>query len=331
MGTLERLRRIQIGKETVKGTSVASTAQLLANSFDTPLAPEIYYPEQQLGLLAEQHAGVQVNTVVDHTWETECTFEQILYALLAGMKGGVTPTGAGADKTWTFDPSATGASDFDAFTIEKRFSDGTTNYDREYPYSLVKSIKLTGEVNGIVKMTVEWLSQKEDTSTMTAAIAAPTAWEIPVTNLGKVYIDTTWAGLGTTQVSGQIHSFEWTFMTGIDRRFYMDGNLYFSRHSRMKREAELKLKMDVSTQSEALRPLVTSRAKRYVRVSLLGSVVGSGVKTINLDGAYVIDPIGAEDTRDGDDAVEITGKSRYDTTGAQDVKVIVINSLAALP
>ena len=331
MATQLNLRKTQIGRETTPGTSVPATALLLNTQFATTNNPAIHYPNQQRGLLAEEHAGVQLNRMIDHTWATELTYEQVLYALNMGMMALVTGTGAGADKTWTFAPSPTGATVENAFTLEKRYTDGTTNFDFEYPFTIAKTLKASGRENGIWTMSADLLSAREVTAAITAAIAAPAVWEPAVFNLSKVFIDTTWAGLGTTQVLGQVYGVDWEFDTGLERRFYADGQLHFSRRTRNKRQAKLSLMADFGTQAQAFRDAVESRAVFYIRVECIGTVVAATNKKIQFDGKYVVDPTGAIQENQGEDVMTIPLVSRYDTTGAQDVRVTVINTLAALP
>lgn len=324
------LRKVQIGRETTPGTSVAATAVLLNNRFDSSVAPAIHYPVQQRGLLVEQHPGIQVNQVVDHTWETEVSFEQILYALNMSMMALITGTGAGADKTWTFAPSPTGATDINTFTLEKRYTDGTTNFDFEYPHTFARQLRISGRQNAVPSMAVDLSSANEVSAAITAALTAPAVWQVPAVNMGKVFVDSTWAGLGTTVLAAQVFGFDWTYITGYERRYYLNNQLGFSRRRRGKRSTRLALQMDYHTQAQAFRDAVLSRAAFAIRVQLLGTAVGGGVHTINLDGWYVLDPTGAITTSEEEDTITIPLMARYDPTGAQDVRVTVINSLGTL-
>jgi hypothetical protein len=225
-----------------------------------------------------------------------------------------------------------GADDFKSFTVEKRYTDGASPLDREYRYTLCRELEISGEANGIVTMKADLFSKDEVEATITPALVAPAIWEPAVTNLGKVYIDTTWAGLGGTVVAATVYGFTWKLMTGLDARYYMDGGLGFSLHGRQKREVELTLRLDSGANSEVLRDLVESRGIRAVRVTLEGTVIPTTAitKKIHLDVMGPVDPVGAESDRDGDDTLEITVRSRYDPTGAQDFRCIAVNAATAL-
>lgn len=177
MGTAQKfLRAFQSGFETVYGTPVAATQKLVANNFNSPVTPGIYYPDQQRGLLAEVHPGVQTSIVVGHDWETELSFEQILTMLDIGVKHVATPTGAGAEKTWLYAPSATGSDAIGSITVEKRETDGTTNWDYQYPGTQAKTIEIAGAANGIFTAKAGLFSKTEAAAAITAAIAQPSGF-----------------------------------------------------------------------------------------------------------------------------------------------------------
>src|SRR3990167_1553503 len=113
------LSKVQIGKETVKGTLVAANRRLVGNfrarriqEMETfqDLDVGLYAWTAQAPLLTKQASELEFNCPLD--------FQQILLALESGMKGAVTPTGGGADKTWTFTPATATGAVIETYTFE---------------------------------------------------------------------------------------------------------------------------------------------------------------------------------------------------------------------
>lgn len=326
------LNRIQVGQEITKGTIVPATAVLLVNKATFTGQDGVYIPRQQKGLLADASAGVLTSQNYQWSMETDVSFQQILYYLNMGLKKVLTGTGAGADKTYTFAPSATGADDFLTMSMEQRRTDGTNNVDRVFSYGMVSSIEIAGALDGSTTLKVEGFCQDEVSTGFTAALTIPATFMIPAAQSWKLYSDANWAALGTTQISGQLYGFSWKLNTGLTAAMYM-GSLDMARHRRNMRGVELSLTLDHEMTAGFLETLKTrkrSRALSYLQLEVLGATLGAGTYKIELDGAYSADDVPDSDDHDGEQFATVKLTSKYDTTGAQDIRAVVVTDAAAL-
>lgn len=334
--TKSYMRIIQVGKEAIGtvNTPVAATARLLHRTWNTDDASDVYRPTWQSGVRAQVNAGVVTGETVGHDVQVEATFEQIMYWLEMSMLGGVAPVGAGADKTWTYLPPITGDPGLRPFTVQKRLTDGAgLNIDRRYPTTLASQIILSGDINGVVECRARLFSiREEDPGTFTAAIPVAGAVELMPVWAGKLYQNNTWATVGTTLVSDRMMSFTWTLNTGLSLRRRQNGTLYASGVRAQQRSAELRLVLDSSAESQAIRAAVKSRAAFAFRQRFEGSVVPTTAitKKLDIDGYYTLDSVPAEGDDAGDDTIEFTMQSLVEPTAQQDIRITLVNGVTAL-
>ena len=117
---LEALRRIQLGKESARGTEVAADSTLIGA---VSLTPNIAYhrPMDERNSLAEFRRSIATAHMSALQYTGDLTYEQVCYFLAMTLEGGE----SGADiasattaKDWTFLPSLTSRNNQDAFTME---------------------------------------------------------------------------------------------------------------------------------------------------------------------------------------------------------------------
>lgn len=328
----------QIGKETTPGTAVAATNKLLVSSLSIDPGATVRHGPRTVGVLAPYGVRSVTRKLAELRVSTPVSFEQVLYYFLMGLKGGVTGTGLAAPYTWTFDPSETADPAPTTFTVERRLKDmlATPGYDDirvEYCFARQLVIRGSEGEDSVWELEADIVGRQVSASTFTAGIAVPTVEDALVYKT-TVYINDTWAALGTTPVLGQILDFTWTFDTGLLPLFTPDGNLYFSSYSfgggeGRARGVTIELTMLCSTQMATERTKAQAQANRFVRLS----VAGSDDRAITLDAAVVHESgdIATVDARDGLHIVSMRLVPIYDSTGAAHVKAVVKNNLQTLP
>jgi len=117
---------------------------------------------------------------------------EIIELLLLGIQGAVTPTGAGADKTWTFKPSAT----LDSATM--RWHDGARPWRASGIY--VGKLNIKGSVEGENLCTADLFAKTIVQEALTGGLASRTpavfeGWE------SKIYIEAFGGTPGTTNIA----------------------------------------------------------------------------------------------------------------------------------
>lgn len=219
----EGLDLYQLGKETVRGTLVAATSKAAVQRIDFEPTDRFDRPALAKGLL-HRHPGSET-VIVRGTRvtipETSLVYDQHHHWLTAGVKGGVTATGIDP-YTWTFARSLTADPAPDTWTLERRATDGTTPIDEEWGYFFVTQYKWIYRADQPLRFALQGFARRVQGSTLTAALALPTI-EIPASPLCKIWIDSTWANLGTTQIVSQVIRADVTFNTGLQPFHSFDG------------------------------------------------------------------------------------------------------------
>ena len=90
---ISSLRKVQIGKESTKGTAVAATAAL-RGLLKMNEAPSIHIANEERATLADVKRTVKTGNLVNLSYEEDATFEEILYFLMMGVLGNLNPTSA---------------------------------------------------------------------------------------------------------------------------------------------------------------------------------------------------------------------------------------------
>lgn len=338
--------QISIGVETTPGTSVARTRRLMTRSATFRVMEEDEeFLEHMHGVLARQVlTPVRVRNGVEFEVPLELDFENVLLALLAGVKGDVTPTtpGTGEARLWTFEPLNTATIAPKTYTLEWVESDFTDNWAYLSPYIFATAFEVTGGETGVPTLTLSMVGRKSASTTKTT-IAIPTltfkgnlAW--------KLYLDTTWAGLGTTAKSGQVYGFRYRFSDFLRPEYYLDGrsDLDFAIHEFAPRVADLSVDMVVHPDAGKLLPAeITAKDagdKRFIRLEITGAAFsapdGALSRYIRIDGAYRHAPDSMREhgrDRNGNMIVTMHLQSVYDATAARDVRFAVQNNLATYP
>lgn len=335
--------RIQIGAEVTPGTRVAATRRLIGSgvSFTREQAVEPFEDHVSGTLVRAVRSPVVTRngTLLEYT--APMSFEEILIPLLLGMEGGVTPTGAGDEKTWVFDPAVNAVPDQDSYTFEWVEDDLAGNaYEVEAGYAFLESFRITGGVEGVPEMVINVRMRKAAESTATAAIAIPIETEAP-NLLWSHFMDEAFADLGDTQVLGQVISFEYEYTTGLTARYYQDGNvdLDFSGVQAGKRMAELTLTVAINPAASGSFVRDEQAAKdagslRFHRLQIDGPTIDTLPAQVIIDGAYYHADDSMSERGSDDDGVLVTTVhllSALDPVASRDVGVTVVNSLATFP
>lgn len=338
---------LQIGEEVTSGSPVAATRVIVAD--------EVRY-RRQMGMrdFSSQMTGVlsrsvRPNLVTRQGSEVEVTlpmdFEQILWALQSGMTGGVTPStpGTGEARLWTFTPPVAADPAIDTYTVEFVEDDLTNEAEMEFPFGFCSEIEITADIDGTAELRMVHMGRKTADSTKTPALALPVLTYAPDLRW-TVDIDSTWATLGATQVTGQVIGFTWRWSDFLFPRFTHDGrvdNDFNALGFRGARVADLTINVLVDPAAGGIVNLEEANKEaaipvgRAIRLEILGpafTAPDAGLfRMIRLDGFYDH----AEDSleeRGNDDEGNLTAvlhfRSTHETVQAQDVQVEVQNNLA---
>jgi hypothetical protein len=242
------------------------------------------------------------------------------------LKGAQVGAGAGADKTWTFTPSATAANAPEAYSID--VGDDTQNWRLQY--GMVKSFKLAAGLGDVTSLEMEGFAQR----------AVKGAKASPAINAGIKIPGDIWtlkvaaniAGLGAASViTNFLVDWELEVMTGLRWRHYMDGNLFGSQH--VETDIAWSLDMTVESTAQAVTEFydkAIAGTMSFLRLKATGPALGGSNYSASIDMPvlYDVPEIIASDD-DGVNLYKVKAHGADDTTNG--IIPVIVNSIAALP
>jgi hypothetical protein len=159
MPGIKKLRKIQLGQESVAGTKVNATA-IWRGTGTVDDAREIVLPDEDIGYLSGVNRSyIPKLGAVLNLDATPATFEQLPYLFQAGIAS-ATPTqdGAGTGYVSTFTLPTTSANTIKTFSVEHG-----DNTQVEYgTYAFAEEIVITGAPGEAVQMASRWRMRNTD-------------------------------------------------------------------------------------------------------------------------------------------------------------------------
>lgn len=338
--SIKLLETVQVGKETVKGTAVAATRRLIGDGRYERIQDVYEFLDQNSGVFARvPRQGVVTKHGTALEMKGPLDFQQILLPCLSGMKGGVTAVGAGSDKVWTFDPSTSVPPALDAYTLE--YTERSPNHDAEMEcaYGITEEIEITASTDAMSELRYRMFGRATADSTMTPALTVPTL-ELAAPVRWGGFVDTTFAGIGVTQILAQIYGFRWTYKNAVHPGFYLDNRstLDFGTEEYGRPECELEIDVvhdpDPAKFVQVQEAFKTAQTLQFIEMRLTGAVLGASTYLVKLQGAYyhMADSMQQRgNDRDGNQTVRMHFGSAYDPVSAFHVKAIITNNLATFP
>jgi hypothetical protein len=264
---------------------------------------------------------------------------QILPLLFGcGLKGGVTAsmtTPLQNDYLWNFTPSlASGVSNAqDSFSLQK--GDDTQAFLVDY--CMFERIKIAGQVAqgadaAPVTLDAEMFGRQWTPGSFTGAIGIPTVTPMSA-KLARVYLDTSWAGMGGTEITNALRSFEIDILTGVHATFSGSGNKYFSKFEEGIIGAQITMTLEGKTAANAIYSAFHTdpQVLQVVKIAINGPQIGSGTNhnlSVAVGGMWdEVVPLGEEDRGNNLHTMVLGGL--YDPTGAKMIDVQVTTNANA--
>jgi hypothetical protein len=332
------LGKLQLGKESTPGTSVAATTIWRGAGSMIEDQRLVKYVEELVGILGgtnrsyipELMAGIKLA-------DTELTFQQFAYLLV--MSGWCSATGVadgvGTDFIYTATVPTTSTNSMTDKTYS--FRGGDDHEVELLEYGFCSEFTISGAIREAAMMGGVIMGRQAAVSAFTGALTLPSVREAMVQK-GKVYLDATSGSFGSTQVTSQITGFEVNVKTGLKPQFTLDGTLYFTKILQADPEITGKLTfLHDSGVNGAAGEKLNWRAEtpRLLQIKIEGAAVATPGTTYSVETLIVNLPIkwdkfSALEGKDG--ATLVTGEftSKYDETEATSGQFIVVNELTAL-
>lgn len=329
-----QLRKIQLGAESPAGTLHAATT-IWRGTGTTRDDREILFATEDVGILSDTDRSFtqKIEASIAMT-PTEATFEQLPYILAASIKNVVTGSadGAGTDKIYTYPFSTTTQNTIQTFTIESGDNSGAEALN----YGYVDQFVLDGQIYKPLMMSANWVGRQSVPQAFTGALT-PILVDVPIIfGTGKLYIDEPGGTIMTTQVSGSLKSFKFTYKSGIERVPTVE-NLYFTSHAIVDPKATFDIVFYWDTNAIAEKVKFRAETARLIALKFEGPSVATGGTTYQKKTLILQFPGGKwtkwSEIQDdgGHDVITASFESRYNVQGAVWGTVIVVNELTTLP
>ena len=320
------LEGLQFGIETTPGTLVAADTRVVVAEGGT-------FSEMETRMMNEAPRGVTAEVETLRTRRhSELTIEgwyngaEILLPLLCGLKS---TTGAGAAPyVWTFAPRLTRPETLKAATFEISYTDGATRHRQvEFGYATCSRIGLDLALGEPAMYSADFFGRAAQASSYTAALAVLSTRNPVQSDLFGVYIDPTWAALGTTKKSGLVRSASLEIMTGVGPDYTLDGRSDLDMTQLMrggKITGTLDLTMEFDGEGSDEYDAWKAGTRRAIR--LLATGPGNNITQIDMWGEYTEPPSFA--VEDGLRTMSIVLRIMYDATSTNAVSWMVTNDVA---
>ena len=313
--SLEALRGIQAGIEAAaaQGVAVPSTKKWIGTM---TLTPDITFhrPVDERQSLAEFRRSVKIAQKGALRYESDVTFEQIIDFLGMAVRGSVDSAaivGGTTSREWVYKPNLTSRNDQDSWTVEY----GDNSQVWEAKYVICNSIELSLAMDETVKLTADLASNLPVKSAFTGGISDPDVTEV-TTNSCSVFIDNTWATLGTTKKADLVAGGTVRLVTGIMPRQRLDGSFDFARTAEQRRHLEIDLDFIANSDGVVEFDAWEAQTDRAVRLELVGPLIETGINyslIIDAFGRYTTSP-NLYDSADGENTFRLSLSSHQDTT-----------------
>jgi hypothetical protein len=309
--------------ESVKGTDLTPTRLLYPSAMEekrevgtisiTPLRNS-YRP------VTAAYPGIDKATL---KFEGPFLYDEQAFWLSLAVKGGITGSGGGADKTWAFLPTAA-TDDVKSATLQYGWYGGPTLW--KLNYCEIQKYRLAWEKAKEVTWGADIITPKvpADLGAFTGSLS-----ELPhVPALGStwaLYIDST--TIGSTPDPLAV-SADWELDKGSVVTYPANGTTYGLDVVRPKAETwKLNVTRLYATNTE--RTAYAAKTERKIRLKTTGPVLGGSFYSFTLDCYGYIDDIGFTEV-DGIIAEKMTILPIYDAGAGSDYVISLVNSLGTI-
>lgn len=334
-----KLAKIQLGDEgTASGYNTGAGQATKASAIWR--GPAGFFDDEEIPVFVEEDTGrfsgsdrtyiPKAGAVLDMP-ETEATFEQLPYILMAGVEAespGQVTNSTGTAFTWTFE-FATGTG---KETMTYTFEVGDNQEQEEAAYMFVEDFHITGAVDEAVKMSATWRGRQVSVTDWTTGISLASVEEI-IFNKGVLSIDATGATIGNSPVSGTLIDMDFHAVTGVVAYQTASGQLYFYATKQVGPEITLAITFEHDGTAVTEKAYCKSGTARLIRIYWEGSVVGdeSTARKLQIDMAGKWANFDILSEKDGNNIVSGTFNVREVTADGLYCNLVMINALSALP
>jgi hypothetical protein len=320
------LRSIAYGMEATPGATAVPATLLVGDGLHVSDVAR-WAPTQELGLrgAVRPAGGVPVLGRSALRFESEADFEQVMLFLETSL-GAATTTGSGPyTHSYLVDPSA--APQPRSATVQLRIDSGFGEIEkREFTFATTRRLTLEVAEGQTSRLAAELVGRADAASAQAVPTTMLARTPIEASDV-ELFVDESWAALGTTPLSGALRELSLDLLPGLEPEYTLDERvgLDFSRLRWGRLQGALRFEIDHDATSAAEVAAWRAGTQRFVRLR-----AASSTKELRVDlaGHYIGRPVLH---RDGDtESVRLSLSVDLDPTTAQMVAVQVTNELAGV-
>lgn len=325
---IDVLEVLQAGKETTAGTSVAATARVHIEPGSVQWDHNYESVRRRYaGSLATSHGtqlGLQAPTL---SFTERVTYDHVVRLLSMSVKGGITGSGGGANKTWSSIIPSDTTDNLNRWTFEVGGVD-TFPDEEEFTGCVAQEVVFNWAKsdNEPLKADVSVLAMRNVQAARTGALSMPSTFVEVLSRTARVYIDS--GTIGSTSYSRAL-SGRLSIVPGLVARYGTDGNDY-PGSVRLVGPREYAMDLMIEYDTDDLRDFRRAETPIKVRLEFPGEALGGGNYNLRFDyfGKIAGDPIGSDG---GVKVMNITTVGEYDSSTTAELDVTVVNTITALP
>jgi hypothetical protein len=337
-----RFRKHQVGIQTLLGTAVPAT---YVEPYRGPITfnPNTTDPDVDVGSLDPILAPFRTVQDVACTKTGPLAFNPLAIRLQAGLKGGVSPTGAGSAKTWTYQVASLTADVFDVFTDEwgDDTSDVATTPNSDGILAFGGLINVLEETmpEDLSPWTIsdQWIYAGATFGNRTPAL---TVDQSPTWVFGadtKFYMDTTAGTIGGTALTNTVHGATIRVSNNLDPKRYANGNstrFNLTGYGRGPRQIELVLTVAKTAAMIAERATLDDATvpDRFFAVTTTSLVAAQAGIQYSYDRRGAFRLFSVDDGEQASNStMTLTYRAYYDATLTYAYRASCVNTLTAMP
>ena len=329
------LRRLQIGRETVAGTSAAATIRLRVSEAVIEDVLEIKEIEEQVGILGgpDRTAITKLGGKIS-IGSQPVAFQVLPYFMAMGLGAPTLSTQGSttsADRLFIANIATNAAPTVSTYTFE-----GGDDFEVErMTYGFCPRLVLEGSAGDTLNFSADIEGRGVTTASNFATTATLRNVEDILVSKGKVYIDAISGSFGATQIAGQILGVSVGFAPQFEKKFTADGSLDFNHANYEGQTITGALTMEVDTVTTNAKYDWRQQTPRLLRLLFQGSqlttatdgkvyttgagatgVSAWGYKTLCVDLPIKWTKLSAMADQNGNDIVTGNFRARYNTANS---------------
>lgn len=314
----------QLGVEVTAGTAVAATKRFTTLEWTPSIRPEVD---------TYRASGYKFPTVAalskewgEWSFSGPLTYTEAIYIFSSLIKV-ATPSGAGADKTWVFDPNSTASDTRKTYTLEH----GNSTYAVESAYTLVSGCTLEFSRDAVTMSGTAISKALTEEITMTTLTSAAEIAVVPVlpTQVTVKFADAQ-SGLAGASALSLPFAATWQMENVSGPVWPLNGSTSFAEMVDTVPTVTGSVRLAVDAAGMALLDNLRDGSTKFMRIGATGATLGGSNYGLTLDVAMKItDPREFRDEA-GVYAVEWGYEITHDSTWGKGTSLTLVSSLTTL-